>query len=207
MSKSIQIRRGSAAEHSSFTGLLGEITYNNTSKTMHVHDGATVGGFALARADMSNISADTIQAIVGSANTDITPFLPTDWAENIWNALFDEYNLARKNFAISAECTIAPSPFIDYTFDTLTDVDPMTITADCILICLGNDAGYDAGDIVGTFGVGNIFAPKPNLSSTEQGLHTRLPVGGEQFFVLHKTTGIATPISNAKWKVKFRVWY
>ncbi len=44
MSRQIQIRRGTAAEHSNFTGAIGEITMDTTNKTLHVHDGVTPGG-------------------------------------------------------------------------------------------------------------------------------------------------------------------
>jgi len=44
----IQFRRGTTTEHSSFTGLLGEVTVDTTKKTIVVHDGSTAGGFALA---------------------------------------------------------------------------------------------------------------------------------------------------------------
>lgn len=44
MSRQIQIRRGTAAEHDNFTGAIGEITMDTTNKTLRVHDGVTVGG-------------------------------------------------------------------------------------------------------------------------------------------------------------------
>ena len=51
MSRQIQFRRGTAAEHENFTGAVGEITVDTTNNTLRVHDGATIGGTALARAD------------------------------------------------------------------------------------------------------------------------------------------------------------
>ena len=50
MSVEIQRRRGTAAEHTTFTGAAGELTVNTTNKTIHVHDGSTVGGFETAKA-------------------------------------------------------------------------------------------------------------------------------------------------------------
>ena len=49
MSRQIQIRRGSAAEHENFTGAIGEITMDTTNNTLRVHDGVTAGGTALAK--------------------------------------------------------------------------------------------------------------------------------------------------------------
>lgn len=48
MSVSIQRRRGTTTDHSSFTGKAGEITVDTTKWVAVVHDGSTVGGFALA---------------------------------------------------------------------------------------------------------------------------------------------------------------
>lgn len=49
MSKQVQIRRGTTAEHATFTGAVGEITVDTDKETVVVHDGATAGGFPLAR--------------------------------------------------------------------------------------------------------------------------------------------------------------
>ena len=49
MSRQIQIRRGTAAEHANFTGAIGEITMDTTNNTLRVHDGVTTGGTPLAK--------------------------------------------------------------------------------------------------------------------------------------------------------------
>lgn len=51
MSKIVQIRRGTTNEHNQFTGAMGEITMDTDANTLRVHDGKTVGGVTLARAD------------------------------------------------------------------------------------------------------------------------------------------------------------
>ena len=57
----IQLRRGTSAEHSSFTGLVGEITVNTSNSSIHVHDGSTAGGTELAtKASVDNLSSDTL---------------------------------------------------------------------------------------------------------------------------------------------------
>ena len=56
MATQLQIRRGTTAQTNSFTGAEGELSVNTTTDTLHVHDGATAGGKALARADGSNIA-------------------------------------------------------------------------------------------------------------------------------------------------------
>jgi hypothetical protein len=59
MSRQIQIRRGTATEHTTFTGAIGEITMDTTNKTLRVHDGTTAGGTILAKQseipDLTNI--------------------------------------------------------------------------------------------------------------------------------------------------------
>jgi hypothetical protein len=45
----IQQRRGTSVQHSTFTGLQGEITVDTTKKTIVVHDGSTAGGIPLAK--------------------------------------------------------------------------------------------------------------------------------------------------------------
>jgi hypothetical protein len=44
MATQIQTRRGTAAEHASFTGAVGEITVVTDDSSLRVHDGSTVGG-------------------------------------------------------------------------------------------------------------------------------------------------------------------
>jgi RNase P/RNase MRP subunit p29 len=45
----VKLRRGTSAEHSSFTGAEGEVTVDTTNDTLRVHDGSTAGGVRLAK--------------------------------------------------------------------------------------------------------------------------------------------------------------
>jgi len=56
MANIIQRRRGNTAQHATFTGAEGEITIDLDKETVVVHDGATAGGFPLAREDMTNVA-------------------------------------------------------------------------------------------------------------------------------------------------------
>lgn len=73
MSRQIQIRRGTAAEHTNFTGAVGEITMDTTNNTLRVHDGITAGGTVLAK--QSEIPVVNIIPTIPdwSAGVDITP--------------------------------------------------------------------------------------------------------------------------------------
>jgi len=70
MATAVQFRRGTAAEHTTFTGLEGEITVDTTNDTLRVHDGSQAGGYRLARFSevlvANNIEAHLIPA---TANT------------------------------------------------------------------------------------------------------------------------------------------
>jgi len=46
----VQLRRGTTAQHSTFTGAEGEVTVDTTKDTLVVHDGSTAGGIPLAKA-------------------------------------------------------------------------------------------------------------------------------------------------------------
>ena len=47
MAKQWQIRRGTTAENNDFTGAIGEVTMDTTTKGLRVHDGSTQGGFMI----------------------------------------------------------------------------------------------------------------------------------------------------------------
>lgn len=48
MTKQVQFRRGTTAQHSTFTGALAEVTVDTDKKTLVVHDGTTAGGSVIA---------------------------------------------------------------------------------------------------------------------------------------------------------------
>jgi hypothetical protein len=48
MANALQLRRGTTTQHSTFTGLAGEVTVDTTKDTVVVHDGSTAGGIPLA---------------------------------------------------------------------------------------------------------------------------------------------------------------
>lgn len=49
MATQVQFRRGTTAEHASFTGAVGEVTVDTTLDTLRVHDGATAAGIRIAK--------------------------------------------------------------------------------------------------------------------------------------------------------------
>ena len=68
MATAIQRRRGTAAQHSSFTGLAGEITIDTTNNTVVVHDGSTAGGHRLAKySEITALGEGDITSVVAGA--------------------------------------------------------------------------------------------------------------------------------------------
>ena len=73
MTKQVQRRRGTASQHTSFTGADGELSVNTTNKSVHVHDGVTTGGIEAARADLTNVSDASLNtALAGNTLSSLT---------------------------------------------------------------------------------------------------------------------------------------
>ena len=83
MAKIVKRRRGSSADHASFTGSEGELTVDLTEKTVRVHDGVTQAGFPLARKDMSNVSGTVGIAQLTVADGTPGQLLKTDGSGNL----------------------------------------------------------------------------------------------------------------------------
>ena len=46
----LQFRRGTTSQNNSFTGAIGEITYDTDKDVLRIHDGSTAGGFSMVSA-------------------------------------------------------------------------------------------------------------------------------------------------------------
>jgi len=70
MAYSVKFRRGTTAEHASFTGAAGEVTVNTTTNQLVVHDGATVGGHTVGSGGGATSSGGgvTIYASIAARN-------------------------------------------------------------------------------------------------------------------------------------------
>lgn len=56
MSTQIQSRRGTTAQHSTFTGAVGEVTVDTDKNTVVIHDGATAGGHPVASTQWDDVT-------------------------------------------------------------------------------------------------------------------------------------------------------
>lgn len=99
MTTAIKRRRGTTAQHATFTGLDGEVTIDTTKKVVVVHDGVTPGGFpSITPAEMSlkaNLASPTFTGVpaiptaVAGTNTDqaaSTAFVRTEISNLIASA-------------------------------------------------------------------------------------------------------------------------
>ena len=109
MAKRLQLRGGTTAEHSTFTGALREVTVDTDKDTLVVHDGSTAGGFPLAKySDVTAISTDLVN--------DTTPQLGGNLASNGNNINFADNDKAR--FGASSDLQIYHNGTDSYIMDT-----------------------------------------------------------------------------------------
>lgn len=189
MTRVLQIRRGNAQEHMDFTGLPGEITMDTDNKTICLHDGETIGGIPMARAD---------QIKSNEANFDISGVSDDVWAEIISRFTpppFDVFETAA--LPINSKCS-----FLDCIINT--NKTPRFIQT--MLICNVPEAGYAVGDQVRAFGIGSRANPMPNTKIKSDQLHICLMVGAETYWVSHNNTGETTQVNDENWSVKFLVY-
>ena len=193
MTRILQIRRGTAAENDNFTGMTGEITMDTTNKTVRVHDGETLGGFALAR-------ADAVSAAQEVENFDITSV-----ASSFWQNLFATYQTNAIHTKTSTSMNVANN--VAFYDDSFSDLTELPLFARAFLVCQESDAGYSAGDETAAFGIGDYAFPIVYTYIGDYVLHVRLFAGSQTFWVPHKTTGVKTNLTTSKWKLKIVVYY
>ena len=99
MTRVLQIRRGTTEQNDNFTGMIGEITMDTDAKTLRVHDGETLGGFAIARADENS-----------AANFDINSVPDDVWQQIIPQFTPKPYTVTEtRPFPINSKCS-----YLDY---------------------------------------------------------------------------------------------
>ena len=113
MAIQIQLRQGSASEHSTFTGAVGEVTVDTTNKTLRVHDGATAGGFPLTSSGevvdnlTTNVSNKPLSAKQGKVLNESKVSNPTKIPAN---ANLNDYKTAGLYFCDTDTTTILNNP-------------------------------------------------------------------------------------------------
>jgi hypothetical protein len=72
MAIQLQVRRGTAAQHTTFTGASGELTLDTTNQSLHIHDGSSAGGHETARANLTNVISGSNLALGAGGFTGAT---------------------------------------------------------------------------------------------------------------------------------------
>ena len=74
MAIQIQLRQGTTTEHNTFTGAVGELTYDTEKKQLRVHDGSTAGGKVIddPTRDVTSQVSNATETIAGKAKVATT---------------------------------------------------------------------------------------------------------------------------------------
>lgn len=192
MARILQIRRGTTAQNDNFTGLPGEVSFDTDAKTLRVHDGETLGGFTLARADQAT-----------GAPGDGTGFDINSVPDEFWQTIISKFAPAPIQIHESRTARVVNMGHMEYLWNGGATIKFAYVA----LVCQTPEADYSIGDVVTAFGIGDRTNPLPNVFYDTLGAHIRLAIGSENFWVSHKTTGVQVPITNDRWNIKFIIWY
>ncbi len=135
MSRQIQFRRGTSAEHETFTGAPGEITVDTTNNTLRVHDGQTTGGTTLARAD----------AVTDMTGTDYVVAWQSPTADNNYTW----YRLYKSGWVeMGGKISTSSTGFITVNMPIKMQDSNYSITAQCLSVYVvgtGSSHNYVSG--------------------------------------------------------------
>jgi hypothetical protein len=182
MTRVLQIRRGTSAQHENFVGLPGEITMDTDTKTIRLHDGETLGGTVIGANGIFDISTVPDDFWVDI----ITQHAPKQFKIIETNPVTFTNNSAGQDYIIGGNAV----PQFIHT----------------VLVCQNDEAGYTAGDQVWCWGIGNRANPSPTPMHNRDGLRIRMMIDSESFWVNHKDTGAKTPITDTNWRILYRVY-
>jgi hypothetical protein len=112
MPKQVRWRRGTTAEHATFTGAQGEVTVDITKKTLVVHDGVTPGGHPVSNAPLEAVRSTTYErAAIAFAPALVIDFKGASYQEVVvtGNVTIATTNRATSGIARAVAVRLIPS--------------------------------------------------------------------------------------------------
>ena len=140
MATQVQFRRGTTAEHATFTGAVGEVTVDTTLDTLRVHDGAVAGGYRIAK--FSEVPA-TLNFTV-DADDSASIIIPTNGTGSL---RFTGGNSLTSSTDSAGTVSFSLDKSID--INTISSSDSTSVTISDGLIVTGN-LSFDGGVSVST---------------------------------------------------------
>jgi hypothetical protein len=177
MAIQLQLRRGTTTEHNTFTGAVGELTYDTTNKTLRVHDGSTVGGIRLATltggsvplSQLPNATTTTKGTVILNdtlTSTSATQALTARQGNVLWSRDFgiDQYwtdVTAWRAKNVTYTNNTGKAILVNVCVMCTDDVDGMTVTVGGVRV--GFSAGYQSSGTGGWYNTITFIVP--NLTS------------------------------------------
>ena len=158
MATQLKIRRGTTAEHASFTGAEGEITLDTTKDTLVAHDNYTAGGRPMLREDLNNLANSSIGvAKIAHGSASAHQVVKVNAAAN--GIEFGHQEIGQVKYAhFGGGQNIASTAYTDVT-NLSIDITPKS-TASRFLIMLNIQAYWDNyGQMMISRDGSNLFTP------------------------------------------------
>jgi hypothetical protein len=168
MTKQVQLRRGTTAEHQVFTGAVGELTIDTTLDVAVVHDGITTGGHYLVG---TGYGATVTQGMVNKTflgiNTATTTLFGQQYGLVVVGESLFEGNILTRSLDIVYDPTVERE-------GTLSDTNPLVITG----IATNNiKIGYSVEDASGIIFPGTLVSSIGISSITIDSPHSQVGIG------------------------------
>lgn len=187
MSKRVQHLRGTTSLHATFTGRSGEITVDTDKKTAVVHDGATAGGFALARSDV--LAATGGASLIGIA--DVGGYFASLQVE----AALQEMASATGQFATEVNVLRYIPPALWPAIVAGTSTTELTTYAQTAVDFLTGIGGGVLFFPAGLFLLGNVKARnKVKVRGVRGGTVLKVPAGVDKQVFYNENQAAGTPI-------------
>ena len=123
MAAVVKLRRGTSAQHSVFTGALGEISVDTTKDTLRIHDGVTVGGHELALANLLNTGITAAPSELNILDGAVISTTQLNYLSDVTSNIQAQLNSKQTSASLSTVATTGA-----YSDITGTPTIPSTIT-------------------------------------------------------------------------------